>query len=567
MQLDHIGQLLFALIKSVSVIAVFAYLLVFRGNIFIQLINRRTRLKTKLFLGVFFGFFSILGTYVSVITFDAYTHIRIIGPVVAGFLAGPFVGGIAGLFGGIHRYFLGGYTALAAAISVVLAGLVGGVIYYSRPFNKITLLEGFIIGVVHMVIEMKLILLLSSPYEQALEFVKVASLPMILSNALGIVIFISILKDCLKKQEDLKALQSHKSLKIANQSLSYLQSGLNYDSALAVAQIILDVTDVKAVCITDDEKVLAHCGIGEDHHKAGSKFLTEVTEEVLEKGCLSLISHKERLGCPVEDCDLMSAVIAPLKKKDKVVGSLKLYKTDNDDISSLDIELARGISNLLSTQLHISSLEEEAKLTTEAELKALQAQIHPHFLFNALNTVISFCRTEPTKARNLLIKLSKFFRRTLNQESKFISLKEEIEKVLDYIAIEKARFSSKFEFEVEVEDELLDYQLPIFTLQPLVENAIKHGISHKVGSGTVKIEAFKKDDIIIRIIDDGVGISEENLVNLLNLDSGRSCGIGLNNVDQRIKKIYGSSYGLKINSEVNLGTTVEVKLPVEERED
>jgi two-component system LytT family sensor kinase/two-component system sensor histidine kinase LytS len=559
---DLIVNLLFDLIKNMAIIAVAAQLFIMETDIFSQVINRRAKIKSKIFLIIFFGLLSILGTYLGIYIHDAYANIRAIGAVVGGLLGGPIVGFFAGLIGGIHRYFLGGFTAFACALSTTLAGLIGGIIYYYRSFDKISLNTGFLLGVIIEVLEMGLVLVLSHPYDQAYELVRIIALPMILSNSLGITLFINVLHNSMKKGQELMALQSYKALKIANKSIGYLKEGLNYSSALETSKIIYEISGVAAVSITDRKKVLAHYGLGMDHHQAGEGIMTKATKEVLLEGQLKVATNKRKLGCPVKDCKLKSAVIAPLKRRGEVIGALKLYKSEESSITEVDIELARGISELLSTQLHISSLEKEAQLATQAELKALQSQVHPHFLFNALNTIISFCRTDPMGARELLVKLSKFFRHTLKENHSLIKLAKELEYTSYYVEIEKARFGSNLEVEIDIPQELLDCEVPSFVLQPIVENAIKHGVSSKVGLGKVLVKARQKEqNLLLEIIDNGVGIPDKYLNCVIEAGHGKGCGIGLSNVKQRIQKIYGTEYGLEISSRQQEGTKVTIQIP------
>ena len=565
MELAQINNLLFTLIKSMSVIAVAAYLLGLETNLFNKLFNQRPKWQTKAFLVIFFGILSLSGTYLGIEIQGAYANIRAIGAVIAGLLGGPIVGTLAGLIGGLHRFLLGGYTAFACALSTVLAGLIGGIVYKYRPLNRIGLREGFSVGVIVEVLEMSFVLILSNPYSEALALVKTIALPMILSNALGIVLFIDILQKSFRKKEEAKARQAHKALKIANNSLCYLSEGLNYGSAAETAKIILEITNVAAVAITDRHEVLAHCGAGEDHHQAGGNILTDATKAALATGELNIFSTANEVGCPVEACPLGSAVVVPLKQNEEVIGALKLYKRAEQGITDVDIVLARGIGELLSTQLYLSRLKKEAQLTTEAEFKALQAQIHPHFLFNSLNTIVSFCRTDPEQARKLLMRLSKFFRKTLTQNSKIVTLKQELDYMHDYITIEKARYGDKLDVEIDIPEQLLDYKVPSFTLQPIVENAIKHGLAPQAQAGKVAIEAEVVDsNLIIEIIDDGVGIAEDKLEDILEVGSGQNVGIGLSNVDQRLEKIYGNDYGVEIKSRLNNGTKVIITLPLKE---
>jgi len=166
----------------------------------------------------------------------------------------------------------------------------------------------------------------------------------------------------------------------------------------------------------------------------------------------------------------------PLMSGGGVIGTVKLYQDGKKRITPVIVELGKGIGQLLATQLEIAELQARAALVTQAELKALQAQINPHFLFNALNTVVSFCRTDPMKARDLLIHLSEFFRRNLRQSDQLVTLKDEIEHVNSYLAIQGARYGDRLKVVVDVEPEVKTAMLPPLTLQPIVENSVKHGI-------------------------------------------------------------------------------------------
>ncbi|SJZ54503.1 two-component system, LytT family, sensor histidine kinase LytS [Selenihalanaerobacter shriftii] len=554
-------KILITLLQNMSVVAVFAYLLS-RTELFKKIVYEQSSPQIKLFLVITFGGLSALGTYMGVYIFDAYANIRAIGAVVAGLLGGPLVGLGAGLIGGIHRYTLGGFTAFACAVGTSTSGLISGLVRKYRSFNKIDAKFAFYLGIVVEAIEMGYVLLLSDPFVTAQKLVKVITLPMLLNNALGIAIFINILKSTKEEDEKVRALQSQKALDIANKTLPHLREGLNYESATKTAETILNMTDIKAVSLTDRTEVLAHKGLAEDHHQPGEKILTQATKKAIETGKVSVARNRENIGCPVKGCELAAAVMVPMQFQNEIIGTLKFYKNVEDSINEVDIELATGVANLLSTQIKIARLEKEAQLATQAELKALQAQIHPHFLFNALNTIISFCRTKPLKARELLIKLSYLFRKTLKEGNRVISLEEELDYINSYISIEKARFGEKLQISREVSQELLDLQLPSFILQPLVENAVQHGISPKSGGGMIEIIA--KDlgaEIEIKIKDNGIGIGSTELTEVLEEGKGHGTGIGLANVNARLEKIYGDGYGLKLDSQLGTGTEVIVVIP------
>ncbi|MEW6276248.1 MAG: histidine kinase [Bacillota bacterium] len=352
-------------------------------------------------------------------------------------------------------------------------------------------------------------------------------------------------------------------LQIANETLPYLRRGLNEETAAKTVEIIQKIADVAAVAITDKERVLGYIGAGADHHKAGSPILTEATREALATGQLKVVRNSRDLQCPVRHCPLESAVIAPLKCKGEVVGALKLYQTRQGEVPENVIKLAVGITQLLGIQMELAELDRQVQLVTKAELDALQAQINPHFLFNTLNTIIMFSRTNPETARRLLIRLASFFRYALKRHGRFNSLKEEIEYLNTYLILEKARFREKLRIVRDIDESLLAYQVPVLTIQPLVENAIKHGILPKPGPGTVQISARPVDgEMLIAIRDDGVGIDPKRLPEVLKPGVGSGNGVGLSNVHERLKGLFGEDYGLKIVSAPNAGTSVYVRVPL-----
>ncbi len=222
--------------------------------------------------------------------------------------------------------------------------------------------------------------------------------------------------------------------------------------------------------------------------------------------------------------------------KDKfkfVIGiQIKSYKSVDKYFS----DFAKELSALLATQIELYELDQLAQEVSKAELKMLRNQIHPHFLFNTLNTIASFCRTDSIKARELILNLSNYFRQTLKRQEEKIILKEEIEFLESYLAIEKARFGERLNVYINIPEELLDAKVPVFVLQPIIENSMKHGILIKPQGGEVIITAIdEKDKIKFVIKDTGVGMDE----NTLNYVVKNLPGIGLSNVNKRLKLLYG----------------------------
>ena len=354
-------------------------------------------------------------------------------------------------------------------------------------------------------------------------------------------------------------------LQIANETLPFLRQGLNEETAQKAAEIILKISDVAAVAITNRERVLAYVGAGCERHQPGRLILTEATKQAIQTGELKIVDNKEKLKCPVKDCNcpLEAAVIAPLKCRGQIEGCVKLYQTREGQMPPHVVKLAVGIAQLLGVQMELAELDRQTQLVTKAELLALHAQINPHFLFNTLNTIIMFSRTNPETARRLLIRLAAFFRQTLKRHGHFNTLKEELEYINTYLVLEKARFREKLRILRDIDPELMEYQIPVLTLQPLVENAVKHGVTPKVGPGAAHLIIRKEHgELSIMVKDDGVGIPADRIHKVLLPGFGSNNGVGLSNVHERLKSLFGEDYGLKIDSEPGVGTTVHVRVPL-----
>ena len=202
-------------------------------------------------------------------------------------------------------------------------------------------------------------------------------------------------------------------------------------------------------------------------------------------------------------------------------------------------------------------LESQQALLNEARLAALQRQINPHFLFNTLNSVASLIRTDPEQARRVVYKLAAIMRRLLRKQENLCPLGEELSFIDDYLAIEMVRFGSKLRFVKEIDPESLDRMVPSMLLQPIIENSIRHGLSSKVDGGTIRVRSRLTDGRLHVIVeDDGVGIPEAKLATLLEQ------GIGVSNVNERLKVLFGEDYRLWVDSRPGEGTTTGIELPV-----
>lgn len=359
-------------------------------------------------------------------------------------------------------------------------------------------------------------------------------------------------------------------LLLAERTRGFLREGLTEESALVIAEIIKEISEVAAVAITDTEKVLAFVGEGCEKHPAGKPIVTTATRDAIKHGKSMIVRSKEGFNCLEQDClcPLESAVIMPIIKKDEVVGTLKLYETKHGTMPEYIIRLAAGLVQILSMQLELVDLERQAQLTTEAQLDALQAQINPHFLFNALNTINMYILKDPEYARFLLVRLSTLLRYLLGNSGRFISLREEIKYIDNYVVIEEARFIGKIRVLLDIDEKAKDCSIPVFTIQPLVNNAILHGVLPKVGPGIIKISAHRIDDeVVIAVEDNGIGIPEEYIQKIFEPRYGSGCGVGISNVNERLKILYGEDYGLHIESEDGQGTKAWFRIPYQQATD
>lgn len=548
--LDHnipIFSLFIKLFQAISIIGVAAYFLT-QSSVFKSLFNRQFSSKDKIMMIIFFGVISITGTYLGIPIEGALANTRAVGAIVAGLFGGPMVGLGAGFIAGFHRYLLGGYTGLACGLATTVEGLLAGYLPKITGKDNISTTLGLAAGILGEALQMIIILSIARPFNQAIDLVKIITLPMMTVNSFGIMLFIHLVNKSKNDLEKAEALQAHKTLNIANKTLTYLRNGLNQKSAEMAANIILKMSEVGAVAITDRKSILSHVGVGSDHHQPNGTYITKLTRQVIEEGELIIANTPEEINCKHPGCQLSSAVVVPLKIRNEVVGTIKFYHTKSNMMSPVKVELAKGLAQLLSTQLELGLLESQAKLKTTAELKALRSQINPHFLFNALNTIIHFSRANPEMSRNLLIHLSEFFRKTLKNNSEFITLQEELALIKSYLTIEKARFGERLDINFAIDESLLEIKIPAFILQPLVENAVKHGIAPKISGGQIVVSVQKtKDKLRFAVSDTGLGISQEIKDKILLEGFGKGTGIGISNINERLKTIYGPEHSLKIS--------------------
>ncbi|WP_270182706.1 sensor histidine kinase [Alkalihalobacillus sp. CinArs1] len=571
-------ELLLTMLERLGIIVTIAFVLTrfrfFRDMIYSERLARRQQYVA---IG-FFGFFGIIGTYTG-LTFntesfqfnawpldvssdEAIANSRVIGVVLAGLLGGYRVGIGAGIIAGAHRYFLGGFTALACGLAAIIAGLISGALH--KRNRHVKLQSAFMIGAGAEAVQMLIILGLSKPFENALALVEVIGLPMILANGIGCALFLLIIKNVVNEEEKAGALQAQKTLRIADQTLGHLRKGLTTVSATEVCRILHREVEGSAVAITDKTHILSHVGMGDDHHQAGNTIQTSITRDVIQDGDM-MIANDRTIHCADKNCPLGAAIVAPLKQRGETIGTLKFYFQSEKEITNVITELVTGLSVLLSNQLEIAEADNAYQLAKEAEIKALQAQISPHFLFNSLNTIVSLVRTEPAKARKLLLSLSHFLRQNLSgTTADMTTLNQELKHVKAYLEVEEARFVDRLRVNYEIDEQTLYRKLPPLTLQPIVENAIKHGIKNKNTNCIVEISIIcQQNETLVSVKDNGAGIPQHRIkeIGKAPLYSESGTGLGLYNVNRRLTMLYGERASLQISSEQDNGTIVRFLIP------
>lgn len=271
---------------------------------------------------------------------------------------------------------------------------------------------------------------------------------------------------------------------------------------------------------------------------------------------------------------LSRSIYTPIKKLHDVTTTItkndlqSLITSDNvDEITELGMSFNIMIGKI--KDLLDSKIKEQENLK-KAELRALQAQINPHFLYNTLDTIIWMAESKKTdQVVDIVSALSNFFRISLSKGMDWITIGEEVERIKSYLTIQKMRYQDILDFKIEVDQDVAEHTILKLILQPLVENALYHGIKNKRRGGTISVRAKRKgrDEILLEVEDDGIGFTPEKLTQLradLNDDSGDiklEGGFGIGNVNNRIRLYYGKSYGVSIRSEYNTGTCVTLVIP------
>src|SRR6185437_3660609 len=296
-------------------------------------------------------------------------------------------------------------------------------------------------------------------------------------------------------------------LHAATSTLPHLRRGLSPRTAERTVPYLRELTGAAAIALADTRAVLAIDGEGREQVRPG-----DLLSRLLERTPDHRVHVVPKLISSDPSCPLRSAVLAPLVVQGKRVGTLILFYKSVGRPSHHELRVVEEAASLVSAQVELSVVAEQEERLAQAELRALRAQISPHFIYNALAAVAGDIHDRPEEARDLLTDFAEFTRYLFRDGRSYVTLGEEIEHVERYLRLEQARFRDSLHVAVDVPPETRGAVVPAMSLQPLVENAVRHGVERQAGLGRVAISArIVGGDVELRVSDDGVGIEPERL--------------------------------------------------------
>ena len=354
---------------------------------------------------------------------------------------------------------------------------------------------------------------------------------------------------------------TYKTLHAASEAGQHLRRGLNPAGAAKASRQLRTLLGCEALAITDTTGVLAWDGAAEDLKprlmELAAGVLAGGRTAVLPAGAGQAPAGQAATG-PDGTGSRLAAVIAPVRAGTRVVGVVAAFAPS----AGAGLVRATGeVADWVAVQVELAELDASRSLLMEAEVRALRAQISPHFIYNSLNAIASFINTDPSRARDLVVEFADFTRYSFRRHGDFTTLAEELRCIDRYLLLERARFGERVQVSLRVAPEVLSTVIPFLSLQPLVENAVRHGLEAKEGPGHISITADDAGAFAqVTIEDDGVGMDPAQLRAVL---AGHADGdhVGLRNVDARLRQVYGNEHGLVIDTAPGEGTLITMRVP------
>ena len=342
-----------------------------------------------------------------------------------------------------------------------------------------------------------------------------------------------------------------RTLHTASLAAPALRSGLTPASAEKSVRHLRALLGTPCVALTDGSSVLAWDGEFEHHRDLAAAFAREDPE-------VTMVHDRGFFPCKEPGCPVETAVVSPLDVDGVVVGTLQVFTRS---VSAGLVRAVEEVAAWVGGQLELAELDASRRRLVEAEVTTLRAQISPHFIYNSLTAIASFVRTDPEHARDLLLEFADFTRYSFRRHGEYTTLAEELRSIERYLALEKARFGDRLHVVLRVAPEVLPVTVPFLCLQPLVENAVRHGLEARSGPGRIEIVAENHDqEAVIWVEDDGIGDDPEHVRAALAADTDTD-SVGLGNVDGRLRSAFGDEYGLVVETAPDAGTKVTVRVP------
>lgn len=346
---------------------------------------------------------------------------------------------------------------------------------------------------------------------------------------------------------------TYRTLHTASRAAATLREGLTPAGVGKAAKHLRTLLAAPSIAVTDPSGVLAWDGPGEHHRRdvVGHAQAALV-------GSRTVVLGPSEVACGDPDCELRFAVIAPVVARDRVVAALAAYGPSS---SPGLVRATEELAVWLATQAELADLGRERTRAMEAELRALRAQISPHFVYNCLAAIASFVRTDPDRARELLLEFADFTRYSFRRGGAYTTLADELRNIERYLALEQARFGDRLTVTLTIAPEVLQVSVPFLAVQPLVENAVRHGLQSGSGRGQVTITAAdvgQNAEIVIE--DNGVG-SDPEVIRAVLAGENATDSVGMGNVDARLRQAFGDQHGLVVETAPGAGTKVSFRVP------
>jgi two-component system LytT family sensor kinase len=338
-----------------------------------------------------------------------------------------------------------------------------------------------------------------------------------------------------------------------------LRTGLDEASAGKAVGHLRALVGSVALGLGDARRLLALDGPG-DHHRAQ---LETALRKVVATHRTAVLQARD-LPCDQLDCPIRGAVVAAFTGEPGHEGGALAALTDADPTPGL-VQATLETARFVGSQVALAELDTSRAQLARAEVRLLRAQISPHFIYNALTAIASFVRTDPERARELIEEFAEFTRYSFRAHGEYTTLAEELRSIDRYLTIERARFGDRLQVRLQIAPEVLPVGLPFLCLQPLVENAVRHGLSRKPGLGTIAIVAHDAGaECSITVEDDGVGMDPAVFSQPPDTtDHAAEAGqhVGLANVDERLRAAFGDGFGLVVETALGAGTKVSMRVP------